>query len=486
MTDITTLGLDDLLQGLKEKKFSSRELTQSYIDRINKHKELNSFISVAEEEALKDADLADTQRAKGVEKPLLGIPIAVKDLILTKGLRTTAASKILSDFIAPYDATVVTKLKEAGAHILGKTNLDEFAMGASNETSAFGPCLNPWDKTRVSGGSSGGSAVAVAACLSPVALGTDTGGSIRQPASFCGVVGLRPTYGRVSRYGVIAYASSFDQVGAFARSTKDCAVLTKTIAGWDSNDSTSMKLEVPDYTTVLNKGIKGLRIGIPKEYFREGVDAEVRSAVMSAIEKLQDLGAIIVEISLPHTDAVIPCYYILVPAEASSNLARYDGVRYGYRAAQPTDLMDLYCRSRSEGFGEEVQRRIMIGTYVLSSGYYDAYYRKAQKVRALVAKDFREAFERECDVIACPVSPTTAFKLGDKMDDPLQLYLCDVFTGAINLAGVAGMSVPCGFDGKGLPIGLQLVCKPFDESILFQVAAEYERATEWHKKLPVL
>ncbi|NMC63529.1 MAG: Asp-tRNA(Asn)/Glu-tRNA(Gln) amidotransferase subunit GatA, partial [SAR324 cluster bacterium] len=347
-------------------------------------------------------------------------------------------------------------------------------------------CLNPWDKTRVSGGSSGGSAVAVAACLSPVALGTDTGGSIRQPASFCGVVGLRPTYGRVSRYGVIAYASSFDQVGAFARSTKDCAVLTKTIAGWDSNDSTSMKLEVPDYTTVLNKGIKGLRIGIPKEYFREGVDAEVRSAVMSAIEKLQDLGAIIVEISLPHTDAVIPCYYILVPAEASSNLARYDGVRYGYRAAQPTDLMDLYCRSRSEGFGEEVQRRIMIGTYVLSSGYYDAYYRKAQKVRALVAKDFREAFERECDVIACPVSPTTAFKLGDKMDDPLQLYLCDVFTGAINLAGVAGMSVPCGFDGKGLPIGLQLVCKPFDESILFQVAAEYERATEWHKKLPVL
>jgi len=486
MADITTLGLDDLLQGLKEKKFSSRELTKSYIDRINKHKELNAFISVPEEEALREADIADTERAKGVEKPLLGIPIAVKDLLLTKGLRTTAASKILSDFIAPYDATVVTKLKDAGAHILGKTNLDEFAMGASNETSAFGPCLNPWDKTRVSGGSSGGSAVAVAACLSPVSIGTDTGGSIRQPASFCGVVGLRPTYGRVSRYGVIAYASSFDQVGAFARSIKDCAVLTKIIAGWDSNDSTSMKQEVPDYTKVLNKGIKGLRIGIPREYFREGVDAEVKDAVMSAIEKLQDLGAVAVEVSLPHTDAVIPCYYILVPAEASSNLARYDGVRYGYRAAQPSDLMDLYCRSRSEGFGEEVQRRIMIGTYVLSSGYYDAYYRKAQKVRALVAKDFREAFECECDVIACPVSPTTAFKLGDKMDDPLQLYLCDVFTGAINLAGVAGMSIPCGFDSKGLPIGMQLVCKPFDESLLFQVGAEYERATEWHKRTPIL
>lgn len=485
MTDITTLGLYELRRGLDEKKFSSTELTKACLDRIKQHQDLNTFITLAEDEVLREAEAADAEIATGSSKPLLGIPIAVKDVILTKGLRTTAASRILANFIPPYDATSVIKIRDAGALVIGKTNLDEFAMGASNESSAFGPCLNAWDKTRVSGGSSGGSAVAVSARLVPAALGTDTGGSIRQPASFCGVVGLRPSYGRVSRYGVIAYASSFDQVGSFANNVRDCALMSKIIAGHDPHDSTTLPVPVPDYTEVLNKGVKGLRVGMPKEYFTEGADPEVNAAVRAAIKKLEELGASIVEISLPHTEASIPTYYILVPAEASSNLARYDGVRYGHRAEKPEDLMDLYCRSRSEGFGEEVQRRIMIGSYVLSAGYYDAYYRKAQKVRALIANDFQKAFASHCDVIACPVSPTTAFKVGEKMDDPIQLYLCDVFTGPVNLAGTAGLSVPCGFDSKGLPIGLQLICKPFDEASLFQVAAAYEEATEWHNRAPL-
>ena len=486
MTDITLLGLEELQLGLEKKVFSSREVTTAFLGKIKSLEKLNAFITIDEEAVLRAADDADRERARGATRPLLGIPIAVKDVILTKGLRTTAASRILDNFVPPYDATAVSRLKEAGALILGKTNLDEFAMGASNETSAFGPCLNPWDTTRVSGGSSGGSAVAVSARMAPAALGTDTGGSIRQPASFCGVVGLRPSYGRVSRYGVIAYASSFDQVGSFAANVRDCAVLSGIIAGKDEHDSTSQDVPVPDYTAVLDKGVKGLRIGMPREYFTDGVDGEVNEAVRNAIKTLEDLGASVVEISLPHTSASIACYYILVPAEASSNLARYDGVRYGYRTRNPEDLMDLYCRSRSEGFGEEVQRRIMIGSYVLSAGYYDAYYRKAQKVRSLIAKDFMDAFSSKCDVIACPVAPTTAFKVGDKIDDPIQLYLCDVFTGPVNLAGTAGLSVPCGFDSKNLPVGLQLICRPFDESTLFQVAGAYEAATEWHRKMPPL
>ena len=483
MADLSGLTLDQIIEGLSSRQFSSKELTQGYLDRIERYQNLNAFISVADD-ALAQADAADAARAKGDARLFLGVPMAIKDMILTEGLRTTAASKILANFVAPYDATCVAKLKSAGAFVLGKTNLDEFAMGASNETSAYGPVRNPWDTTRVSGGSSGGSAVALAARLAPGALGTDTGGSIRQPASFCGVVGLRPSYGRVSRYGVIAYASSLDQVGSFARTVKDCALMQQVISGADPHDSTSIDVPVPDYVAELGRGVQGLRVGMPKEYFSDGVDAEVQNAVKAAIRKLEELGAHVVEVSLPHTSAAIPCYYILAPAEASSNLARYDGIRYGYRTEKPEDLMDLYCRSRSEGFGEEVQRRIMIGTYVLSSGYYDAYYRKAQKVRALIARDFQQVFANECDVIACPVAPTTAFKVGAKMDDPLQLYLCDVFTGPVNLAGTAGMSVPCGFDSKGLPIGLQLICKPFDESMLFRVAGAYEQATDWHLRKP--
>ncbi|MBX7144261.1 MAG: Asp-tRNA(Asn)/Glu-tRNA(Gln) amidotransferase subunit GatA [Oligoflexia bacterium] len=484
MSDLTHLSISDLRTGLAGKKFSSRELTQTYLDKIDKTKELNAFILVDRDKALAAADQADKMRAAGSNLPLLGIPGAIKDMILTKDVRTTAASKILQNFVPPYSATVVNRLEAAGSIVLGKTNLDEFAMGSSNENSAFGAVKNPWDIERVPGGSSGGSAAAIAACLAPYALGTDTGGSIRQPASFCNIVGIKPTYGRVSRYGVVAYASSLDQVGPMARTVQDCAEICQVLSGHDEFDSTSVDKPVPQYVAGLKKGVKGLRLGIPKEYFIKGLDPEVEKAVRGAIKQLESLGATTVEISLPHTELAVAVYYILAPAEASSNLARYDGVRYGYRAQGSKDLMDLYCRSRSEGFGQEVQRRIMIGTYVLSSGYFDAFYLKAQKVRTLIAQDFQKAFAEKCDVIVSPTAPTTAFRIAEKVTDPLAMYLNDIFTIPVNLAGLPGMSLPCGFDSKGLPIGLQLIGKPWDEETLFNAGFAYESGTEWHKRLP--
>lgn len=484
MTEITQLTLNDLRSGLEERAFSSVEVTDAFLSRIEKHAELNAFIEVQPELARAEARAADALRASGKSAELLGIPVAIKDAILTKGLRTTAGSRILGDFIPPYDATVTTKLKQAGAVTIGKTNLDEFAMGSSNENSAYGPVKNPWNLDRVPGGSSGGSAAAVAARLAPLALGTDTGGSIRQPASFCSVVGLKPTYGRVSRYGVVAYASSLDQVGPFARNVGDCALLTEILCGHDVNDSTSMNLPVPQCRAALGKSIKGLRIGVPKEYFISGMQKEVDQSVRAAIAKLEELGASVREISLPMTEASVAVYYILAPAEASSNLARYDGIRYGHRSGSAKSLYDLYCQSRSEGFGSEVKRRIMVGTYVLSTGYYDAFYLKAQKIRTLIARDFTTAFDSECDIIVSPAAPTTAFTLGEKSDNPIEMYLNDIFTIPVNLAGLPAMSMPCGFDTQGLPIGLQLIGKPWDEATIFQVASAYESATEWHLRHP--
>ncbi|MBN8551232.1 MAG: Asp-tRNA(Asn)/Glu-tRNA(Gln) amidotransferase subunit GatA, partial [Deltaproteobacteria bacterium] len=436
MSELTTLSLSEMRDGLTAKKFSSLELTDSLLNAIEKHKDWNAFTSVSAESARKEARDADARLAKGDKAPLLGVPGAIKDMILTAGVPTTASSKILSKFVPPYSATVVEKLQEAGTVTLGKTNLDEFAMGSSNENSAFGAVKNPWNPAYVPGGSSGGSAAAVAGCLTPYALGTDTGGSIRQPASCCNLVGLKPTYGRVSRYGVIAFASSLDQVGALTRTVKDCALVTEVISGHDRRDSTSVQKPVPQFVNALGKSIKGMRLGIPKEYFIKGIDAVVEKAVRDAAKKLESLGAELVEISLPHTELAVAVYYILAPAEASSNLARYDGVRYGFRAEKAKDLDDLYCRSRSEGFGAEVKRRIIIGTYVLSSGYYDAYYLRAQKVRTLIAKDFSDAFSQKCDLILCPTAPTPAFKIGEKASDPLSMYLSDVFTIPLNLAGL--------------------------------------------------
>jgi len=418
--------------------------------------------------------------------PLAGVPVAIKDNLATRTLPTTCGSRILDGWVSPYEATAVRKLREAGAVVIGKANMDEFAMGSSNENSAYGPVKNPWNPAFVPGGSSGGSAAAVAAGICPVTLGTDTGGSIRQPASFCGIVGLKPTYGRVSRYGVIAYASSLDQVGAFAGNVRDCALATQAICGVDPNDATSVNQPVPDFEKALGRNIKGLRVGIPKEYFVSGLVPDVRDSLTNAIKTLEGLGAIPVEISLPHTELAVSVYYILAPAEASSNLARYDGIRYGHRAAGDLDLKTLYSKSRSEGFGKEVQRRILVGTYVLSSGYYDAYYIKAQQVRSLIVKDFQDAFRDRCDVIVAPTTPTEPFKIGEKFSDPLTMYLNDIFTIPVNLAGLPGMSIPCGFSSSGLPIGLQLIGKPWDEERLFAVAAAYEGATEWHTKRPSL
>lgn len=476
--------ISEIIDGLKEKRFSSKELVEKCIAENEKQKDLNCFITIPRDAALAEAEAADKLRSSGRSLPLLGVPIAVKDMILTKGILTTAASKILGNFIPPYDATVVSKLKNAGAIIIGKTNLDEFAMGSSNENSHFGVVRNPWNKACVPGGSSGGSAAAVTAGIVPGALGTDTGGSIRQPASLCGITGIKPTYGRVSRFGVVAFASSLDQVGTFARTAKDCALLTEVISGHDPNDSTSFNSPVPNFSSLTDASINGLRIGVPKEYFIDGVNEEVRKAVEAAISLLVSKGAKRVDISLPNTDAAVAVYYILAPAEASSNLARYDGIRYGHRAAEPRDLKDLYCRTRSEGFGVEVKRRIMLGTYVLSSGYYDAFYLKAQKVRALVKRDFDKAFSESCDVIICPTAPTTAFKIGEKANNPLEMYLNDIFTIPVNLAGLPGMSIPCGFDSGGLPIGLQLIGKPFDEESLFKVATMYQKETDWHLRRP--
>jgi aspartyl-tRNA(Asn)/glutamyl-tRNA(Gln) amidotransferase subunit A len=486
MSTLAHLTLAEISEGLSAKKFSSVEITRSFLDRIEQHRGINAYTEVCTEPALAQAARADEARAKGNASAYLGVPIAVKDIILTKGVRTTAASKILGNFVPPYDATVVRRLNDAGFVMLGKTNLDEFAMGSSNENSSFGPVQNPWNPEYVPGGSSGGSAAAVAGRLAPVALGTDTGGSIRQPASYCSIVGLKPTYGRVSRYGVIAYASSLDQVGPFAQNVRDCAALTEVLAGHDPYDSTSSSAPVPRFTEALGRSVKGLRIGVPKEYFIPGMQTEVESAVREALKTLESMGATLVEISLPHTESAVAVYYILAPAECSSNLARYDGIRFGHRSKEAEDLYSLYCHSRAEGFGREVKRRIMVGTYVLSTGYYDAFYRKAQKVRTLIANDFGNAFKSECDVIACPAAPTTAFKIGAKVTDPLAMYLNDVFTIPVNLAGLPGMCLPCGFDSNELPIGLQLIGKPWDEETLFTVGSAYEGATEWHRRRPVM
>jgi aspartyl-tRNA(Asn)/glutamyl-tRNA(Gln) amidotransferase subunit A len=472
---------------LRARALSAQELTRAVLDRIHAtDARTRSYLTVCEPEALAQAETADRRLAAGASiPPLCGIPLAVKDVILTKGIRSTAGSKILEHFVPPYDATVTRLLKAAGAVLIGKVNCDEFAMGSSNENSAFFPSRNPWDLSRVPGGSSGGSATAVAADQALAALGTDTGGSIRLPAAFCGVVGLKPTYGRVSRFGVVAYASSLDQVGPLAKDVQDCALVLQAIAGHDPRDSTSVDRPVPNYQATLTQGVQGLKVGIPQEYFVEGMQPEVETAVHQAIVELAALGAQPVSISLPHTEYAIATYYLIATAEASSNLARYDGVKYGYRAAQTGNLLDMYCRTRAHGFGSEVKRRIMLGTYALSAGYYDAYYLKAQKVRTLIRQDFLTAFEA-CDVIATPVAPTVAFRLGEKTADPLTMYLSDIFTIAVNLAGLPGLSVPCGCDAKGLPIGLQLIGKPFGEDTLLQAAYAYEQATPWHTRKPPL
>ncbi len=475
----------DLLQlrrALDSREVSSRELTEACFERIGQTNErINSFISINREAALAAAEQADRRIAAGEAAPLTGIPLAVKDIFNLEGTRTTAGSRLLENYVAPYDATAVARLKQQDAVILGKLNMDEFAMGSSNENSAFGPCRNPWNPDKVPGGSSGGSAAAVAARQAFATLGTDTGGSIRQPASHCGVVGLKPTYGRVSRYGVIAYASSLDQVGPVARSVADAAILLQAIAGYDPADSTSVDCEVPDYSASLGQEVRGLRIGLPREYFIDGLDPEVRAAIDAAIATWRELGAEFVDISLPHTDYAVACYYLIATAEASSNLARYDGVRYGRRVDNGNGLIDMYCATRSEGFGTEVKRRIMLGTYALSSGYYDAYYLKAQKVRTLIRQDFTRAFE-SVDLILTPVAPTPAFGLGEKLNDPIQMYLSDIFTIPVNLAGTCAMSLPCGFSSQNLPIGMQLIGRPFAEADLIRAGDAFQQATDWHRK----
>ncbi len=478
-----TKTIAELAAGLKAGEFTSEELTKAFIERIKAlDGQLNSYITVTEEPALEQAREADKRIAAGEAGPLTGVPIAHKDIFCTDGVRTSCASKMLDPFIAPYDATVVRKFKEAGAVMLGKTNMDEFAMGSSNETSFYGPVKNPWDTDAVPGGSSGGSAAAVAARIAPGATGTDTGGSIRQPAALCGITGLKPTYGRVSRYGMIAFASSLDQAGPMARTAEDCALMLGAMAGFDERDSTSAEQEVPDYLSGLDNDLSGLKIGLPKEYFGEGLDSEVAKSVEAAVEEYKKLGAEVVEISLPNTNLAVPTYYVVAPAECSSNLSRMDGVRFGYRCEDPKDLEDLYKRSRGEGFGPEVKRRIMVGAYALSSGYYDAYYLKAQQLRHLISEDFTKAFE-QVDVIMGPTAPTPAFNLGDKKDDPVAMYLADIYTIAVNLAGLPGMSVPCGFIGKR-PVGLQLIGNYFDEARLLNVAHKYQQATDWHTKSP--
>jgi aspartyl-tRNA(Asn)/glutamyl-tRNA(Gln) amidotransferase subunit A len=468
---------------LHARQISSKELVESFLARIHAlDPQLNSFITVTEEQAQALAQRADQQLAKGTAGPLTGIPIAHKDIFCTLGVKTSCGSRMLDNFIAPYNATVVKRIEDAGMVMLGKTNMDEFAMGSSNETSYYGPVHNPWDRERVPGGSSGGSAAAVAARLSPLATGTDTGGSIRQPAALCGITGLKPTYGRVSRYGMIAFASSLDQGGPLGRTAEDIAPLLEVMAGFDTYDSTCMERPVENYAAELAKALPGLRIGLPEEHFSEGLDEGVAKTVTEAIGQFEKLGATIQPIRLPHTQLSVPAYYVVAPAECSSNLSRYDGVRFGYRAPNVHNLEELYKRSRSEGFGAEVKRRIMIGTYALSAGYYDAYYLKAQKLRRLISQDFRSAFET-VDVIIGPTSPTAAFKLGERLDDPVTMYLSDIFTIAVNLAGLPALSMPAGFVGH-LPVGLQLIGNYFDEARLLQVAHRYQQATDWHLRTP--
>ncbi|MBI4212153.1 MAG: Asp-tRNA(Asn)/Glu-tRNA(Gln) amidotransferase subunit GatA [Deltaproteobacteria bacterium] len=484
-TSLTQLTIHESHERLKTGDVTSEELTQAYIKRIEAvDPQLNCYLTRVFDSALLQAKKADAQlKQKSDVTPLTGIPLALKDIFITKGIRTTCASKLLDNYIPPYNSTVAEKLDRSGAVLLGKLNMDEFAMGSSNEHSAYGPVKNPWDLTRTPGGSSGGSAAAIAADLCAGTFGTDTGGSIRQPAAMCGIVGMKPTYGRVSRYGIIAFASSLDQVGPMAKDVMDCALLLNAITGHDARDATSIAAPVPDYTHGLQSGIKGLTIGVPREYFIDGIDPQIENHVRSAIDQLKLLGANIVEISLPHTEYAVPVYYTIAPAEASSNLARYDGVRYGKAAPGAVDLADLFKRTRTEGFGPEVTLRIIIGTFVLSAGYYDAYYLKAQKVRTLIKQDFLKAFHN-VDAIVAPTAPTAAFKLGEKSNDPLQMYLNDIFTIPANLAGLPGISLPCGLTENNLPIGLQLIGKPLDEATLLRIAYAYEQSTEWHTKKP--
>jgi aspartyl-tRNA(Asn)/glutamyl-tRNA(Gln) amidotransferase subunit A len=478
--DLFDLTLHELHTKLKTKEVSSHEATSAMLARISKcEPQINAFITVTPEKALADAAAADKRIAAGEMSCLTGIPLALKDIFLTEGILTTCGSRILDNFVPPYNATSYEKLKEQGVVLLGKLNQDEFAMGSSNESSASGVVRNPWNTDCIPGGSSGGSAAAIAARQATVTLGTDTGGSIRQPASHCGCVGLKPTYGRVSRYGVIAYASSLDQVGPITRDVTDCATMLQAIAGHDPKDSTSVNIAVPDYRAALTGDVKGLKIGLPKEYFIAGLDPDVQATMDSAIETYRRLGAEFVDISLPHTDYAVASYYLIATAEASSNLARYDGVRFGHRAEQIDGLLEMYSKTRSQGFGSEVKRRIMLGTYALSSGYYDAYYVKAQKVRTLIMRDFIQAFEG-VDVILTPVAPTPAFKIGEKINDPLQMYLSDIFTIPVNLAGTCAMSIPAGLSTNGLPIGMQLIGKPFGEETILRTAHAFEQATEWH------
>lgn len=476
------MTLQEVRELLRKKEVTAVELTQFYLKRIRKHDgAVNAYLRLTEEEALEMAADADRKIAKGEDSPLLGVPFGIKDIFCTKGIETTCASQILKGFVPPYDATVIRSLKARGFVHLGRLNMDEFAMGSSTENSSFHVTRNPWDLSRIPGGSSGGSAAAVAAGLCAAALGTDTGGSIRQPAALCGAVGLKPTYGRVSRYGLIAFASSLDQIGPLTRNVTDCAVVMNAIAGYDPMDSTSIPEPAPDYTEYLGRDIAGMKIGIPREYFIEGIETDVEDSIKQAMAIFEKQGATLVEISLPHTQYAVATYYIICTAEASSNLARYDGVKYGLRS-EGKDIIDMYKKTRLKGFGKEVKRRIILGTYVLSSGYYDAYYGKAGKVRTLIRGDFDEAF-KTCDMIVTPVSPTTAFKIGERMEDPLAMYLSDIFTIPVNLAGLPAMSVPCGFDRNGLPIGLQIIGRPLDEARMMQAAYVFEREKDV-KKIP--
>lgn len=485
--DLSTLTVASTITSIAEKQFTATRLVEEFYRKIKAEDgDTHAYLALSEERAFGQAKRIDDLAGRGDPlPPLAGVPVAIKDVMVTRGVRSTAGSKVLENFIPPYDCTAVARLEAAGAIVLGKTNCDEFAMGSSNENSAYGPVRNPRDKTRVPGGSSGGSAAAVAAGTAVASLGSDTGGSIRQPASFCGVVGLMPTYGRVSRYGLIAFASSLDHIGPFTKTVKDAAILLNTIAGRDPMDSTSADVPVPDYTQEIGKPVRGMKLGIPKEYFSEGLDAEVRASVEGAIQLLQEAGAQSVPISLPHSSYAIPTYYVIATAEASANLARYDGVRYGYRSPNVRTLSDMYRKTRDEGFGPEVKRRIMLGTYALSSGYYDAYYLKAQKVRTLLARDFQDAFTK-VDAILTPTAPTAAFKLGEKSDDPLSMYLADIYTVTADLAGIPGISVPCGHTKAGLPIGLQILGKHFDEGTILRIAhvVEHELSSPRGEALP--
>jgi aspartyl-tRNA(Asn)/glutamyl-tRNA(Gln) amidotransferase subunit A len=484
--ELNQLTIHALQKLIRSGEVTSSDMVKSAFKRIDAVEgSVHAYITLMKDYAFEEASKADRDIKEGRIKPLTGIPIALKDIVCTKGFLTTCGSHILYNYIPPYDATVVEKLKEAGAVFTGKTNMDEFAMGSSTETSYFGITRNPWDLARIPGGSSGGSAAAVAADECIASIGSDTGGSIRQPAALCGVVGMKPTYGRVSRYGLIAFASSLDQIGPFTKDVEDCAIMMNVIAGYDPRESTSVPMDVPDFREFVSRGIDSWRVGIPKEYFIKGIDLEVSEAMKKTIAAIEQIGAKCIEISLPHTEYCLAVYYIIAPAEASSNLARYDGVKYGFRSQENMDLLDMYKKTRSAGFGAEVKRRIMIGTYALSSGYYDAYYKKASQVRALIKRDFEEAF-KQCDVILTPTSPTPAFKIGEKMDDPLQMYLSDIFTISTNLAGIPGISVPCGFTKDGLPIGAQFLAGHFEEGKLIQIASAFERQAKLEKRRPAL